>query len=182
MAPWCSGLTCHPVTVEIAGSNPVGVARPHKSWSCFPFSLKTVQGNGDGIGARWGYLQSLASGQHRQLLSTEARSFSPCLHLDHHLSPQHSTWAAPTPSTAALLPAAAHTPRLPSSLHPAFCRPQIYLQPSDLFRIVSATCFPSLNDRSDPYSRHVSFFLSVLYVVRDLNPSARLKQSCYTIA
>ena len=25
-APWCSGLTCHPVTVEIAGSNPVGVA------------------------------------------------------------------------------------------------------------------------------------------------------------
>ena len=25
-APWCSGLTCHPVTVEIAGSNPAGVA------------------------------------------------------------------------------------------------------------------------------------------------------------
>ena len=33
MAPWCSGLTCHPVTVEIAGSNPAGVAnysqKPH---------------------------------------------------------------------------------------------------------------------------------------------------------
>ncbi len=26
MAPWCSGLTCHPVTVEIGGSNPPGVA------------------------------------------------------------------------------------------------------------------------------------------------------------
>ncbi len=26
MAPWCSGLTCHPVTVEIVGSNPIGVA------------------------------------------------------------------------------------------------------------------------------------------------------------
>ena len=26
MAPWCSGQTCHPVTVEIAGSNPAGVA------------------------------------------------------------------------------------------------------------------------------------------------------------
>jgi hypothetical protein len=26
-APWCSGLTCHPVTVEIEGSNPFGVAR-----------------------------------------------------------------------------------------------------------------------------------------------------------
>lgn len=25
-APWCSGLTCHPVTVEIRGSNPLGVA------------------------------------------------------------------------------------------------------------------------------------------------------------
>ncbi len=25
-APWCSGLTCHPVTVEIVGSNPIGVA------------------------------------------------------------------------------------------------------------------------------------------------------------
>jgi hypothetical protein len=25
-APWCSGLTCHPVTVEIGGSNPPGVA------------------------------------------------------------------------------------------------------------------------------------------------------------
>jgi hypothetical protein len=25
MAPWCSGLTCHPVTVEIVGSNPIGV-------------------------------------------------------------------------------------------------------------------------------------------------------------
>ncbi len=25
-APWCSGLTCHPVTVEIEGSNPFGVA------------------------------------------------------------------------------------------------------------------------------------------------------------
>ena len=25
MAPWCSGLTCHPVTVEIGGSNPPGV-------------------------------------------------------------------------------------------------------------------------------------------------------------
>jgi hypothetical protein len=24
-APWCSGLTCHPVTVEIVGSNPIGV-------------------------------------------------------------------------------------------------------------------------------------------------------------
>lgn len=28
-APWCSGQTCHPVTVEIAGSNPVGVASTH---------------------------------------------------------------------------------------------------------------------------------------------------------
>jgi hypothetical protein len=27
-APWCSGLTCHPVKVEIGGSNPLGVARP----------------------------------------------------------------------------------------------------------------------------------------------------------
>ena len=26
LAPWCSGLTCHPVTVEIVGSNPIGVA------------------------------------------------------------------------------------------------------------------------------------------------------------
>ena len=26
MAPWCSGQTCHPVTVEIGGSNPPGVA------------------------------------------------------------------------------------------------------------------------------------------------------------
>ncbi len=26
MAPWCSGQTCHPVTVEIRGSNPLGVA------------------------------------------------------------------------------------------------------------------------------------------------------------
>jgi tRNA-2-methylthio-N6-dimethylallyladenosine synthase len=26
--PWCSGLTCHPVKVEIAGSNPVGTANP----------------------------------------------------------------------------------------------------------------------------------------------------------
>lgn len=26
-APWCSGLTCHPVTVESEGSNPFGVAR-----------------------------------------------------------------------------------------------------------------------------------------------------------
>ncbi len=26
-APWCSGLTCHPVTVEIVGSNPIGVAK-----------------------------------------------------------------------------------------------------------------------------------------------------------
>ena len=25
MAPWCSGQTCHPVTVEIVGSNPIGV-------------------------------------------------------------------------------------------------------------------------------------------------------------
>lgn len=25
-APWCSGLTCHPVKVEIVGSNPIGVA------------------------------------------------------------------------------------------------------------------------------------------------------------
>ena len=25
-APWCSGLTCHPVKVEIGGSNPLGVA------------------------------------------------------------------------------------------------------------------------------------------------------------
>ena len=24
-APWCSGQTCHPVTVEIVGSNPIGV-------------------------------------------------------------------------------------------------------------------------------------------------------------
>src|SRR5579885_3186824 len=23
VAPWCSGLTCHPVTVEIVGSNPI---------------------------------------------------------------------------------------------------------------------------------------------------------------
>ncbi len=28
-APWCSGLTCHPVKVEIGGSNPLGVAN-HK--------------------------------------------------------------------------------------------------------------------------------------------------------
>ncbi len=26
MAPWCSGLTCQPVTLEIEGSNPFGVA------------------------------------------------------------------------------------------------------------------------------------------------------------
>ena len=26
LAPWCSGLTCHPVKVEIGGSNPLGVA------------------------------------------------------------------------------------------------------------------------------------------------------------
>ena len=26
MVPWCSGLTCLPVTQEIAGSNPVGTA------------------------------------------------------------------------------------------------------------------------------------------------------------
>ena len=25
-APWCSGLTCLPVTQEIVGSNPIGVA------------------------------------------------------------------------------------------------------------------------------------------------------------
>ena len=25
-APWCSGLTCRPVTAEIVGSNPIGVA------------------------------------------------------------------------------------------------------------------------------------------------------------
>ena len=25
--PWCSGPTCQPVTLEIAGSNPVGSAR-----------------------------------------------------------------------------------------------------------------------------------------------------------
>ena len=31
--PWCSGLTCHPVTVEIAGSNPVGSASWNKSFS-----------------------------------------------------------------------------------------------------------------------------------------------------
>jgi hypothetical protein len=30
-APWCSGLTCHPVTVEIRGSNPLGVASSIKS-------------------------------------------------------------------------------------------------------------------------------------------------------
>ena len=29
-APWCSGLTCHPVTVEIEGSNPFGVANTNK--------------------------------------------------------------------------------------------------------------------------------------------------------
>src|SRR5204862_2039902 len=30
--PWCSGPTCQPVTLEIAGSNPVGSAtRPHPS-------------------------------------------------------------------------------------------------------------------------------------------------------
>ena len=28
MAPWCSGRACHPVTVEIVGSNPIGVAIP----------------------------------------------------------------------------------------------------------------------------------------------------------
>ena len=38
---------------------------------------------------------------------------------------------------------------------------------SGRFRIVLSTCFPSLNDRSDLYSRHVSFYLSVLYVVRE---------------
>ena len=26
-APWCSGLTRHPVKVEIVGSNPIGVAK-----------------------------------------------------------------------------------------------------------------------------------------------------------
>ena len=26
MAPWCSGLTCRPVTAKIVGSNPIGVA------------------------------------------------------------------------------------------------------------------------------------------------------------
>jgi hypothetical protein len=30
MAPWCSGLTCHPVTVEIRGSNPLGVGEYKK--------------------------------------------------------------------------------------------------------------------------------------------------------
>ena len=30
MAPWCSGLTCHPVTVEIVGSNPIGVANTYE--------------------------------------------------------------------------------------------------------------------------------------------------------
>ena len=27
--PWCSGQTCQPVTLEIAGSNPVGPATAH---------------------------------------------------------------------------------------------------------------------------------------------------------
>ncbi len=40
MALWCSGLTCHPVTVEIGGSNPPRVAtsrnsvRPYRIIGC----------------------------------------------------------------------------------------------------------------------------------------------------
>jgi hypothetical protein len=34
--PWCSGPTCQPVTLEIAGSNPVGSA-------IFAFSLRPVR-------------------------------------------------------------------------------------------------------------------------------------------
>jgi hypothetical protein len=29
--PWCSGPTCQPVTLEIAGSNPVGSANQYES-------------------------------------------------------------------------------------------------------------------------------------------------------
>ncbi len=40
-APWCSGLTCHPVTVEIAGSNPAGVASYRACYSITRFYLNS---------------------------------------------------------------------------------------------------------------------------------------------
>ncbi len=42
MDPWCSGLTCLPVTEEIAGSNPVGSAIVYefvRSWRRRPGRL-----------------------------------------------------------------------------------------------------------------------------------------------
>src|SRR5258707_7869521 len=39
--PWCSGLTCLPVTQKIAGSNPVGSARTSVLSTADPWSRQT---------------------------------------------------------------------------------------------------------------------------------------------
>ena len=49
-APWCSGLTCHPVTVEIVGSNPIGVAIYH--WAVSDTGFYTASGEKHFLG-RW---------------------------------------------------------------------------------------------------------------------------------
>ena len=139
MAPWCSGLTCHPVTVEIAGSNPVGVARPHKSWSCFPFSLKTVQGNGDGIGADgdtfnpWPRANTANFSRQKPIASLHAFTWITISPLNTLLGPLRRR----PPPLYSLPP---HIPHgcLPP---PALYLPSIYPQPSDRFRIVLSACF-----------------------------------------
>ncbi len=58
-APWCSGLTCHPVTVEIRGSNPLGVAHSNflLTLGLYPvFSSVPIQSRGEPF---------IPAGQHR---------------------------------------------------------------------------------------------------------------------
>src|SRR6266851_4682557 len=40
--PWCSGLTCLPVTQKIAGSNPVGSAPRHSLWNADKSSQRSI--------------------------------------------------------------------------------------------------------------------------------------------
>src|SRR5436305_14752137 len=66
--PWCSGPTCQPVTLEIAGSNPVGSAR-----SAFP---QISLGRHWGVGARLDPEPPAATFTARAVAFWEAASFS----------------------------------------------------------------------------------------------------------
>ena len=50
-APWCSGLTCQPVTLEIRGSNPLGVVPSVTDWSYERNSARTFQSLRNRLGA-----------------------------------------------------------------------------------------------------------------------------------